>query len=448
MEYAEIVRRQKSYFAGNTTKTLEHRLETLRLLEGLLKENEGLFLDALEADLGKSADEAFMTEIGIVYEEIQFMKRHLKQWMKAKKVKTPMTHLGSKGWTILEPYGAVLVIAPWNYPFQLALTPLIGAIASGNTVVLKPSELAPKTADALFQVLSQFREEIMAVVLGDALLTTQLLRQPFDYCFFTGSSRVGKLVMQEAAKQLMPVTLELGGKSPLIVTKEADLKLAAKRVAFGKWINAGQTCIAPDYAFAQEDVYQEFKDELAQAIRKLYGEKPLENEKYGRIVNRAHFDRLIGYAADAQKDEETLKIAPFLLEKPDLDSAVMQEEIFGPILPLYPYRNLEEVLDFIKMRSKPLALYLFTKNRDLERKVLFETSSGSVCINDTLMQISTPYLPFGGVGASGMGSYHGYHSFRTFSHQKSILRQPNWLDFSFRYPHSKWRGKILRLLFK
>lgn len=448
MEYSEIVRRQKEYFAGNATKTLEHRLETLRLLEGLLKKNEAHFLEALEADLGKSADEAFMTEIGIVYEEIRFMKRHLKKWMKAKSVKTAMTHLASKAWTIHEPYGAVLVISPWNYPYQLALTPLIGAIASGNTVVLKPSELAPKTSDMLFQVLSKFREEIIAVVLGDALQTTKLLQEPFDYCFFTGSSRVGKLIMGQVAEQLMPVTLELGGKSPVIVSKDADLKLAAKRVAFGKWLNAGQTCIAPDYAFVDQQVYDQFKQELIIAIRELYGENPLENKNYGRIVNQAHFKRLRSYVDGIQMDEQTLKMAPFLLENPDPDSSVMQEEIFGPILPLYSYQNLEDVLRFIKERPKPLALYLFTKNRELERKVLFETSSGSVCVNDTLMQISTPYLPFGGVGASGMGSYHGYQSFETFSHQKSVLRQPNWLDFGFRYPSSKWRGKILRLIFK
>lgn len=448
MQSSEIMNRQKSYFDEGHTKSYLHRKTTLENLKMLLRENENLFLDALQKDLGKSSSEAYMTEIGIIYEEISFALKHLKKWMRAEKVKTSVTHLGSKGFIHKEPYGTVLVIAPWNYPYQLALSPLIGAIAAGNTVILKPSELAPQTALVLEHVLSRFREEIIAVVNGGVETTTELLEQKQDYIFFTGSTHVGKIVMQKAATHLTPVTLELGGKSPLIITKDANIQLAAKRVAFGKWLNAGQTCIAPDYCFVQDEVYDAFKTALESAILDLYGDNPLENPEYGRIVNEAHFKRLLSYAPDAKVDEAKLKMAPYLLEEPDVDSPVMQEEIFGPILPLKRFTEVQDVILFIRERPKPLALYLFTTSREIERKFIFNTSSGGVCINDTLMHISTPYLPFGGVGDSGMGNYHGEASFRTFSHEKSVLRQTNAFDMKFRYPNSKHRENIVRFFLK
>ncbi|WP_088810017.1 MULTISPECIES: aldehyde dehydrogenase [Listeria] len=448
MQISDIMGRQKAYFDEGHTKRFLHRKTTLENLAMLLKENEKLFLEALEKDLGKSNSEAYMTEIGIIYEEISFALKHLKKWMRVEKVKTSLTHVGSKGFIQREPYGTVLVVAPWNYPYQLALAPLIGAIAAGNTVILKPSELAPHTAQVLMHVLSRFREEIIAVVNGGVDVTTELLDQKMDYIFFTGSTHVGKIVMQKAANHLTPVTLELGGKSPLVVMNDANMKLAAKRIAFGKWVNAGQTCIAPDYVLVQDDIYDEFKAELREAITELYGGNPLMNEAYGRIVNEAHFKRLQSYVPDAFVDEANLKMAPYLLEAPDLDSPVMREEIFGPILPLIRFAETEDAIRFIRERPKPLALYLFTASRKIERKFLFKTSSGGVCINDTLMHIATPYLPFGGVGDSGTGNYHGEASFRTFSHEKSVLRQTTAFDMKFRYPNSKYREKLLRFFLK
>ncbi len=448
MQISEIMKRQNAYFDEGHTKRFLHRKTTLENLAMLLKENEKLFLAALEKDLGKSSSEAYMTEIGMIYEEIAFALKHLKKWMRVEKVKTSLTHIGSKGFIHREPYGTVLVIAPWNYPYQLALAPLIGAIAAGNTVIVKPSELAPHTAQVLTHVLSRFREEIIAVVSGGVAETTELLEQKMDYIFFTGSTRVGKIVMQKAANHLTPVTLELGGKSPVVVMKDANISLAAKRIAFGKWTNAGQTCISPDYVLVQEDIYDEFKNALLEAITELYGGNPLASKAYGRIVNDAHFNRLLGYAKDALVDEANLKIAPYLLEEPDLDSSVMQEEIFGPILPIIRFKEAEDAVRFIRERPKPLALYLFTTSREIERKFIFKTSSGGVCINDTLMHVATPYLPFGGVGDSGFGHYHGEASFRTFSHEKSVLRQTNAFDMKFRYPNSKYREKLLRFFLK
>ncbi|WP_099221059.1 aldehyde dehydrogenase [Listeria costaricensis] len=439
---------QRQFFQTGQTLSFDLRKQFLLELKMRLKQNEARFLAALEQDLGKSSHEAYMTEIGIIYEEIDFTVKHLRKWMKPEHVPTPMTHIGAKSLIYREPYGVVLVIAPWNYPYQLTLSPLIGAIAAGNTAIVKPSEWAPATERVLKEVLQAFPTEYLVVACGGPEVTQNLIEQGPDYLFFTGSTQVGKIIMKQASEQLIPLTLELGGKSPVIIAKDCDLKLSARRVAFGKWTNAGQTCIAPDYALIDRAVYAPFMRELERAVAEFYGEKPLESPHYGKIISLKHFKRLKSYSNALDVDESRLKIAPLIMEEPDLDSPVMQEEIFGPILPVIPYTTLDAALTFVCERPKPLALYLFTNDRRTEREVLKRTSSGGVCVNDTLMHIATPYLPFGGVGASGMGRYHGKASFDTFSHQKSILKQTTLFDLPFRYPGSNSGEKWLRRFLK
>ncbi|MFT9850094.1 aldehyde dehydrogenase [Aneurinibacillus sp. REN35] len=454
-EIKSIVEKQKAYFQNQHTKPLSFRLKQLQRLRDGIKQYESDILSALHQDLHKSEFEAYTTEVGILLEEITFTMKRLRKWAKPKRVKTARTHLGSKGWIIPEPYGTVLVIAPWNYPFQLAISPLIGAIAAGNTVIIKPSELAPHTANVLAAMIGTvFSDELVAVIPGGVSTSQLLLKQPVDYMFFTGSVAVGKVVMEAAAKRLIPVTLELGGKSPCIVHKDANIPLAAKRIAFGKYTNAGQTCIAPDYLFVHKDVKQQLLEALQAVIFEFYGAHPITHEKYGKIINERHFTRILSYLQDGtvyfggEADKERLRIAPTLLTDVSWDAPVMQEEIFGPILPVMEYEQLQEVIDTVNRRPKPLALYLFTQNKEVERTINGSISYGGGCINDTIMHVATPYLPFGGVGESGMGSYHGAKSFHTFSHFKSVLKQTNVFDFSFRYPSAKNGLKIARRLFK
>lgn len=398
-----------------------------------------------------------MTEIGIVYAEISHTCRHLKRWAKPKRAKTAMTHIGSKGTIYREPYGSVLIIAPWNYPFQLVMSPLIGAIAGGNAAVVKPSELSPAVSSVVAAIIGEaFPFELVTVIEGDADVSTELLKQPFDYIFFTGSVHVGKIVMEAAAKRLIPVTLELGGKSPCIVHTDADLRLAAKRIMFGKLTNAGQTCVAPDYLLVHRDIQDKLIAELKAAVLQFYGEAPLMNPDYGSIISRHHYERLVGFldsgviAFGGDHDEDTLKIAPTIMENVSTDAAVMKEEIFGPILPVITYGNIDEAVSFVTERPKPLALYLFTADRHVQREVLSRTSFGGGCVNDTLMHVASPYLPFGGVGESGIGNYHGKSSFETFTHAKSVLKQTNRFDLSFRYtsPHKRISLDLLRKIFK
>ncbi|MBN6188837.1 aldehyde dehydrogenase [Aneurinibacillus sp. BA2021] len=452
---ASIVERQRAYFFSQQTKPLSFRLEQLERLREAVKRHEGDILSALKQDLHKSEFEAYTTEIGMVLEEIRFTMKHLRTWAKPKRVKTALTHFGSKGWVLPEPYGVVLVIAPWNYPFQLAISPLIGAIAAGNTAIIKPSELTPHTSNVLTTLIREvFPDDYVCSIPGGVSASEMLLRQPVDYIFFTGSPAVGRVVMEAAAKRLTPVTLELGGKSPCIVHKDANIALAAKRIVFGKYTNAGQTCIAPDYLFVHTDVKQALLDALRVTIDEFYGTEPIACEKYGKIINERHFDRLISYLQDGtiafggQADRERLKIAPTLLTDVSWDAKVMQEEIFGPIFPVMEYEQLEDVIHAVNQRPKPLALYLFTQSKEVENRINGTISYGGGCINDTIMHVATPYLPFGGVGESGMGSYHGASSFQTFSHFKSVLKQTNAFDFSFRYPSAKNGLQIIRRLFK
>ena len=450
-----MVQSQKDFFFSGKTKSKAFRVKMLETLAEQIRVNEEAVCEALRIDLNKSKTEAYLTEIGFLLDEIRYTLKNLDKWMKREKVKTAMTHIGSKGYKIAEPYGVTLIIAPWNYPFQLQLAPLIGAIAAGNTAILKPSELTPTTSHLLASLINNvFDPAYIKVLEGGVETTSHLLEQPFDYIFFTGSVPVGKIVMQAAAKQLIPVTLELGGKSPCIVDHTANLELAAKRIAFGKWTNAGQTCIAPDYLYVHKDIRDRFVQELQKVVSAFYGDNPIENDEYPKIVNDRHFNRVKNYLTDGkilfggQFDEEKRKLAPTLLTPSNMEVSVMTEEIFGPVLPIIEFDDIQEVIQFVTDRPKPLALYLFTTNEQLEKSVIEHISFGGGCVNDTLMHIATPYLPFGGVGESGIGSYHGESSFVTFSHYKSVLKQTNRFDIRLRYPNAKNRLKRIKRFMK
>lgn len=452
---SNLVQAQKQYFHSGATRSIEARINQLQKLRDCLIKNEQAIMQALKTDLNKSAHEAFSTEIGMVYKELAFTIKHLPKWAKPRRAATPLTHFGSKSRIYPEPYGTALIISPWNYPYQLAISPLIGAIAAGNTAILKPSELSPATSSLLQRILSEtFNKELVAVIEGDADTSTLLLKQPLDYIFFTGSVPVGKIIMEAASKQLIPVTLELGGKSPCIVHEDAKLALAAKRIVFGKYTNAGQTCIAPDYLFVHASVKDQLIEHMKQAIAELYGPDPLTQPDYGRIISERHYTRLKSMleqgtiAVGGRSQDDQLTIEPTILEPASLELPLMQEEIFGPLLPVLTYQDISEVTTFINSRPKPLALYLFSESRSMQETIIEQTSFGGASINDTLMHIASPYLPFGGVGESGIGAYHGQASFDCFSHQKSVLKQTTAFDFSFRYPNAKNGLAILRRFMK
>lgn len=457
-QYEEILKRQRAYFATGVTQEMGFRLEQLKKLKQVIQRFEPAIIEALHHDLNKSELDAYSTELGIVYEEINYLVKHLPAWMKAKRVKTPLTHIGSKSYLYPEPYGVALIISPWNYPFQLTLAPLLGAIAAGNCAIIKPSELSPQVSQVITEMLSaQFPREYIAVVGGGVETSTELLNLKFDKIFFTGSVAVGKIVAQAAAQYLTPVTLELGGKSPCIVHKDAKLDLAAKRIVWGKFLNAGQTCIAPDYLFVHKEVKEELIERMKGYIQSFYGpdrQARLQNKELTAIVNHKHFQRLIAYLDRAHVlvgggyDEKRRFIEPTLLEHVDWVHPVMQGEIFGPILPVFEYEDIEEVFSQVNEHEKPLALYFFSESKDVQERVLREISFGGGCFNDTVMHIVTPYLPFGGVGNSGNGAYHGKSSFEAFSHQKSILRQTTRFDLPVRYPSFKYALQVIRLLMR
>ncbi|RXI95570.1 aldehyde dehydrogenase [Anaerobacillus alkaliphilus] len=454
-DYHLLITRQKAFFRSGQTKDLSYRLHALEKLRDTIKTYEQQFLDALKLDLNKSEFEAYTTEIGVVLEEIRFTRKNLRKWAKPQKVKTSITHIGSSGYIYPEPYGVALIISPWNYPFQLAIAPLIGAIAAGNCAVLKPSELTPKTSELLAKLIGEiFPKEYISVIEGGVERSQSLLKEPFDYIFFTGSVPVGKVIMEAASKNLTPVTLELGGKSPCIVHSDANLKLAAKRIAWGKFINAGQTCVAPDYLYVHRSIKNEFLTDIKDAITELYGGEPLKNPNYTRIVSKRHYERLQSFLQDGKvthggsTNEEGLTIEPTVLTNITWEDPVMQDEIFGPILPVMVYNDLAEVIDGIDNHPKPLALYLFSENTSTVDEVLNKITFGGGCINDTIYHLATPYLPFGGVGTSGMGAYHGKGSFDTFSHNKSVLKQTTKFDIPLRYPNLKDGLKKVKLFLK
>lgn len=442
--YSSLLIKQKSFFHTGKTKNLSYRIEALENLLNSVKAYEHQIMEALKADLNKSEFDAYTTEIMIVLEEIKFTLKNLKSWAKPRKVKTPITHLGSSSYIYPEPYGVALIISPWNYPFQLAVAPLIGSIAAGNCAIIKPSELTPATSKVFASLIAEtFPDEYITVVQGGVDTSESLLKEQFDYIFFTGSVPVGKVIMEAAAKNLTPVTLELGGKSPCIVHEDANLKIAAKRIAWGKFVNAGQTCVAPDYLYLHKAVKAPFLQLLKEAIIELYSDHSLENPNFTRIVSERHFQRLCSFLNNGEifiggnTNSEKLMMEPTVLNGITWKHPVMQDEIFGPILPVLEYDTLNEVIEGIDNHPKPLALYLFTENANVQENVLNRITFGGGCINDTVYHLGSPHLPFGGVGTSGIGSYHGKGSFDTFSHEKSILKQTTRFDLPFRYPNLK-----------
>jgi aldehyde dehydrogenase (NAD+) len=448
------VKLQKSWFNEGQTKSYAFRKEQLLTMKKMLNTFEKPILNALKFDLNKSEYEAYASEIAFLKSEIDHHVKQLKSWMQPAKVKTPLTHTGSKNYIRKEPYGTVLVIAPWNYPVQLALAPVIGAIAAGNTVIIKPSEMTPTVSWVLKKMIEHyFPPHFISVIEGDKDVTQELLDQPIDYIFFTGSVPVGKIIMEKASMRLIPVTLELGGKSPTIVHKDTNIELAAKRIVWGKYTNAGQTCIAPDYLYVHHEVKADLIHAMKKYIEQFYGENPLENEDYTKIINQSHFERVSSYlesgtvVVGGSTDEETHKISPTVLDQVVWEDPVMKDEIFGPVLPILTYSSLDEVIDQINDRPKPLALYYFGENEVDQQRILHSISFGGGCINDTLYHIINPYLPFGGVGESGMGSYHGKRSFETFTHEKSITKQTTRFDQNFRYPGSQLGMAVLKRFF-
>jgi aldehyde dehydrogenase (NAD+) len=450
-----IVGKQQSFFRSGATRSIAYRKEQLAKLRQAILRFEPELLAALKKDLNKSGQEAYATEIGIVLKEIRFAIRRVRTWSKIKRVRTPLSHIGASSRIVPEPLGITLIIGPWNYPINLMLGPVVAAISAGNAMVLKPSEMAPATSRALARLIREtFPPEYITVVEGNSDVSAELLKQSFDHIFFTGSPAIGRIVMEAAAKKLIPVTLELGGKSPCIVHKDTNIEFAAKRIVFGKLTNAGQTCVAPDYLLVHKEVKQRFVDRMAQIAETFYGKDPICNPAYGKIVNEHHFRRLAGYLNEGrivyggQMDEAARKIAPTLLEGVTMESRVMREEIFGPILPVLEYAETEEILAAVQANPKPLALYVFSDSSEFQNEIVNSLSFGGRCINDTIIHLGTPYLPFGGVGSSGIGSYHGEHGFRAFSHYKGILKQSNRIDFPFRYPTSKWGERIIRKLLR
>lgn len=431
----DLVQKQRDFFLSGQTRPIDFRLDALRKLRDALKVHEKDILAAVYADLRKAEVDAYATELAGVYNEIKVAIANVRDWAAREKVTTPIFMMPAKSYIYKEPYGVCLIIAPWNYPVQLAMLPLVGAIAAGNTAIVKPSELASHSAAIVDKVLGEtFPEEYIRVVQGGVEETHALLAQQLDYIFFTGSVPVGKVVMEAAAKNLTPLTLELGGKSPAIVHESADLPTAASRIAWGKFMNAGQTCIAPDYVVVHEAVSDAFLNELVSAIRKFYGDDASTHPRYCRIINDRHFTRLealidpdkLAYGGKTNAAQKYIE--PTLLYPVDWNHPAMADEIFGPILPVITYSRLDDVISRINKRPKPLALYLFAGNKDIRRKIIGEISFGGGAVNNTIMHIVSHYLPFGGVGQSGMGRYHGKYSFDTFSHTKSILRSYNLAD--------------------
>ncbi|GAA0458472.1 aldehyde dehydrogenase [Alkalibacillus silvisoli] len=454
-EVSSIVKKQKKLFKAGKTMTHTFRNHQLQKLKDMLIRHESEIYDALKQDLNKSSYEVLMTELGFLYNEIDETMKHLKSWMAPEKVKSPTSHKGAKSLIYKQPYGVTLIISPWNYPLHLALAPLIGAVAGGNTAVIKPSEFTTNTSQLIEKMVKEtFEEKYITVIQGEKEVSEALLDEPFDYIFFTGSTQVGKAVMEKASKQLIPITLELGGKSPCIVDSDAKIQIAARRIAWGKLINAGQTCVAPDYLLIHQSIKVKFIDALKKEIELMYSENPIENDDFTKIINDQHFNRLIrsldgeNVIYGGQSDQSKLKINPTLIDDVNWDSPIMQEEIFGPLLPLLTFDQLDEVVEHLEQARNPLALYYFSENIQKQDWVIKNLSFGGACINDTIMHLGNNNLPFGGIGTSGIGSYHGVYSFETFTHRKSVVKQTTAFDLSFRYPHSKIAEKVLTKIFK
>ncbi|WP_416148879.1 aldehyde dehydrogenase [Salipaludibacillus sp. HK11] len=450
-----LINKQRQYFYSGETKSIEFRKEQLSKLKDAIKHHEKDILEAVRKDLNKGEYEAFLTEIGFLYNEIKDTLRNIDYWATPRKEKTPLTHFGGKSYVYKEPYGVTLIISPWNYPFQLAMGPLIGALSAGNTAIIKPSEFTPNTSGVIRDLIaSTFPEKYVAVVEGDAEASKALLEEKVDYIFFTGSTQVGKKVMEAASKHLTPVTLELGGKSPAIIMDDANLKIAAKRIVWGKFINAGQTCVAPDYILVHEKRRRKFLKLLMHYTKKWFDEEARKKRVYPKIINEKHVDRLVSMIDEEKvfygggSDRENRFVEPTIMMDVNMNDKIMAEEIFGPILPIIFYKYDYEIVEIVRERPNPLALYLFTESKENEKMILSNLSFGGGCVNDTIMHLATPYLPFGGVGESGMGAYHGKASFDTFTHEKSILKQPTSFDLPIRYSQSQTSLKTLRKMWE
>ncbi len=453
--FSEILKNQKVYFKTQETKSIAFRIAALQNLKAEIISKEQAILNAIHMDFNKPAFETYITEISVVLSEIDLFIKNIKAWSKPKRVLPALLNFPSSEYIYKDPYGAVLIISPWNYPFQLAIAPLISAIACGNTVVLKPSELTPNTSKLLATIISKiFKPEHVLVLEGNAETATNLLQLNWDYIFFTGSVNVGKTVAKAAAKHLTPVTLELGGKNPCIIDQTADVKLSAKRIVWGKFLNAGQTCIAPDYILIKASIKNEFYEALKNEITIAYGSNPEKSTDYTRIINKHNFERLKSFLDNetiiygGETNPETNYISPTVLDESKRSSKVMKEEIFGPILPVISYSSFKDIEEIIYNYQKPLALYIFSTNAKFQTKLLNNFSFGGGAINDTIIQFTNHRLPFGGVGYSGIGAYHGKNSFKTFTHQKSIVKKANWLDLPFRYAPYGNKIKTIKTLLK
>ena len=455
-EIHQIVEKQRSWFLTGATLNLNSRIEALNRLKTCILQQKANIHEALSKDLGKSSFESYMCETGLVLSEITYMLKHIRRFAREKTVPTPLAQFHSRSYQKPSPYGVVLIMSPWNYPFLLALDPLIDAIAAGNTVVLKPSAYSPCTSQVIHSIISQcFEEKQAAVVTGGRAENTCLLHQHFDYIFFTGSQAVGKEVMTHAAAHLTPVTLELGGKSPCVIERTANLRLAARRIVFGKFLNCGQTCVAPDYIYCDQSVKDRLIKELQKQIKRQFGKNPLKNQNYGKIINEKHFQRLTGLIESSKivwgggSDCQALKIEPTLMDHTAFSDPVMQEEIFGPILPILTFSSLDEAICRINALPHPLALYIFTSDSRAAKKITAHCGFGGGCINDTVIHLATSQMGFGGFGESGMGAYHGKEGFETFSHKKSMVDKKTWLDLPMRYqPYRKLYQKLITLFLK
>lgn len=455
-EIKDILQQQNHFFSSGKTIPAEFRLKQLESLQEAMIRHEADLAAALKEDLGKSRMESYMCEIGLTLSELTWMQKHLRSLMRSKRVSTPAAQFAAKSFRSPSPYGTVLIMSPWNYPVLLTLDPLIDAIAAGNTAVVKPSAYAPCTFDVMKTMIEEcFPKHYVAVVDGGRAENQALLQQRFDMIFFTGGKTVGREVLRHAAEYLTPVTLELGGKSPCIVDSTAKIRLAAKRIVFGKYLNCGQTCVAPDYILCDKRIRDELITAILAEIEKQFGKEPLKNPNYGKIINEKHFERILGLingeklVYGGQSEPESLRIAPTVLNNITWDDAVMGEEIFGPLLPILTFDTLDEALDTVESHPHPLALYFFSEDKAAQKKVLDTCRFGGGCINDTIIHLATSDMPFGGVGESGMGSYHGRVGFETFSHYRSIVDKKTWMDLPIRYQkYTGLKEKMLRMFLK
>lgn len=455
-EITNLIDAQRTFFATGSTLNADYRIAALRKLKNCIKAHEQDIMNALRTDLGKGSQESYMCEVGLTLSEISYMLSHTRRFMREKTVTTPLAQFASRSYVKPSPYGTVLIMSPWNYPFLLTMEPLVDALAAGNTAIIKPSAYSPATSEVISRIVGEcFNPEYVAVVTGGRAENTCLLDADFDYIFFTGSKTVGKEVMRHAAEHLTPVTLELGGKSPCIVAPDADLKLAARRIVFGKYLNCGQTCVAPDYVLCHSSVYEKFIEYVKAEIIRQFSDKPLENPEYGKIINEKHFNRILGLI-DRDKlvfggasDADALRIEPVVMRDITEDDAVMKEEIFGPVMPVLSYDDTEGMIARINSHDHPLALYVFSGNKAFIKKITSSISFGGGCVNDTIIHLATSNMGFGGVGGSGMGSYHGRDGFNTFSHRKSIVDKKTWLDLPMRYqPYSGFMDRMIRMFLK